>query len=133
MNRVSVVVISLVAAVIGGVVGTRLERQREGDDERLRAGLGAVKTAGLCADSLRALDEGRAETQRLILETQMAMAVEEADQDLGRAGDAKIGLSIPNLIEGVRRARQYAESRGNRDLVAKCDRVLATLLRGRRA
>jgi len=133
MNRVSVVVISLVAAVIGGVVGTRLERQREADDQRLTAALGAVKTAGLCANSLRALDEGRAETQRLILETQMAMAVEQADQNLGPADNAKIGLSIPNLIEGVRRARQYAESKGNRDLVTKCDRVLAALQRGTRA
>ena len=133
MNRLSLALIALVAAVLGGMIGARLERQRDTNDQDLRTALVAVESAGLCANSLRALDEGRLEVQRHILESQMEAAVGRADQKLTGVRDPKIGMAIPNLIEGVRRARQYAEIKGHLDLVAKCDRVLAALQRGTRA
>jgi len=133
MNRASIALIAVVAAVIGGLVGARLERQQEADDQKIKAALGAVEAAGLCASSLRALDEGQLDTQRRLLESQMEMAVGRADQELAIFHEPKIGMPSPDLIEGVRRARQYAESKGNRDLVAKCDRVLAALERGTHA
>ena len=133
MTRTSVVVIALVSAGIGGLVGARLEEHRRAADAKVTLALRAVETAGLCAASLRALDEGRADKQRLILEDQMGWSMEAAERDLEGIREPKFGIAIPNLIEGVRRARQYAEGKGKRDLVERCDRVLAGLQRGARA
>src|SRR5262245_37496665 len=132
MNR-AFAVMCIVSGLIGGVIGASVESQRRDGEARVTAAVHSVETAGLCANSLDALDQARPDKQRLILERRMESAIDYADRSLEGIRDPKIGIAIPNLIEGLRRARQYAEGQGNRDVVAKCDRVLAGLERGSRA
>jgi hypothetical protein len=133
MNKAALLAIALTCAVVGYGVGARREGQRRDEDEAVMLAIRSINTAGLCVNTLRALDEGHPDKQRRILEDQTASAVEFADQMLGRIREPKIGISIPDLVEEVRRVQRYAESKGNHDLVEKCDRVLAGLHRGTRA
>jgi hypothetical protein len=133
MTKSFVLAITLVSAAVGGFVGAKVEGHLRDDDDRVMLGIRSINTAGLCVNALRALEEGRTEKQKRILEDRMEWSVSSADEMLGGIREPKIGISIPDLIEGVRRVRQYAESKGNHEVVAKCDRVLAALQRGTRA
>lgn len=116
---------SVVSLLLGGGLGVGLERRRAAADRRLTAAIQQIGVAGLCADALRAAAEARPETERRLLERRMASALEQADEML--VGAAQPDLPIPNLIEGVKRARQYAASNTLPDVVKSCDRVSAAL------
>ena len=55
----------------------------------------------------------------------MTSAVNEAAEQVGTASSP--GLAIPNLIEGLNRARRYAVAKGMPEVAEKCDRVLRFL------
>lgn len=118
--------VALVSVAVGVLAGVFLERHHETAEQRLRMALHEVEVAGLCANALRTR-EARPETERRLLELRMTSALTEADKSL--VGAAQIPIAIPDLIEGVRRARQYAASKDMRAVVTECDRLLAALAR----
>jgi len=132
MTRRSIAAIFVAAAfLVGSVFGWVFQRSRS---ERLNAAVVVVNevgAAGLCADALQAIEDGKTATLQKLLEQRMTSAVNYATE---RVGDASpVGFPVPNLVEGLNRARRYAVAKGMPDLIDKCDRLLTFLTSNVRA
>ena len=114
----------LIAAgfMLGAAFGWSIHERRAERDERLVAAVHAVEVAGLCANALGATEGGRPAAAQKLLEMRMVTAVNDAADRIANA--AQPNFSIPNLVEGLRRARRYAVSKGLPHVAAECDRVL---------
>jgi hypothetical protein len=130
-KRTMLAVLTVGAFLIGGTAGWRIHAIRAERDERLMAALNAVGVAGLCANALRAARDGRAATVQDLLEMRMVSAVDQAADRVGNASSPD--QAIPNLIEGLKRARSYAVEKGMTQVVEKCDHVLEFLTKSSRA
>jgi hypothetical protein len=130
-KRTMLAVLTVGAFLIGSAAGWRIHAMRAERDERLTAALNAVGVAGLCAGALLAAQEGRAATVQGVLEWRMVSAVDQAADKVANASSPD--LAIPDLIEGLKRARSYAAEKGMTPVVEKCDHVLEFLAKGSRA
>jgi hypothetical protein len=106
----------LLAVVISGVaISAYLAGYAQARKEHQAMALGrALENTSLCANSLNALAQDRQQTTTKLLDLQLRSAVDNAEQ-LSRAG-AQIDMPIPNLIDGLRRAKQYADRVGDAKL-----------------
>jgi len=118
-------VLVAVALLAGSAFGWWMRGRLSEAERESTAALRSVEIAGLCANALRASEAGRSDTVQRLLEARMASAVSDAADRVGNASPP--GLAIPNLIEGLRRARQYALENRLPDVVIKCDRVMEFL------
>src|SRR5262245_53971296 len=128
-KRAAMAVLSLTSLMAGVGLGWWLHAVQREKSDGLVAVVRAVEMAGLCANALGAADDGRTSTLRSLLEMRMSSAVNEAAARIGRASTP--GFAVPNLIEGLTHAQQYAVSKGMRDVAGKCERILEFLARDR--
>ena len=122
MSKTAAASLMVMSFGFGSVSAWRLMAARSEKEQGSLVVLHAVEVAGLCADALSAADHGRADVVQRVLQARMTSAVKEAAQHVGVADPA--GFAIPNLVEGLSRARQYALVRGLPDVVEQCDAVL---------
>ena len=127
MTKTAVASLMVMSFVIGSASAWWLMEARSEKEQGSLVVLHAVGVAGLCANALNATEQGRADVVRKMLQAQMASAVSEAAQHIEVAGSP--GLAIPNLVEGLSRARQYAIVNGLPEVVEQCDVVLRFLAR----
>jgi hypothetical protein len=122
-------VAALIAAgfMLGAAVGWLMHERRAERDEGLVAAVHAVEVAGLCANALGATESGRAAAAQKLLEMRMVTAVNEAADRVVNASAPN--FAIPNLLEGLKRARLYAAAKGMPQVVGECDRVLEFLMK----
>ena len=118
-KRVAVTVLVVVSFLAGSALswwirGYRVERER-GSVAVVRA----AEVAGLCANALGVAEQGRNAALQKLLETRMTSAVNEAAEQVGWASPP--GFPVPNLVEGVNRARRYAVANGMPEVAGKCD------------
>jgi len=126
MSKRSTVAVLVVASfLIGLAMGWRFRGSRSERDAGTVAVVRAVEVAGLCANALGAAEGGRAANLQRLLEMRMANAIDEGAERVDSASSPS--LALPNLIEGLSRARQYAAARGMPETVRKCDRLLEFL------
>ena len=71
----------------------------------------ALEKTALCANGLNLLADGRQDTTARLLASQLRSAVQSAHEHRKAAAD--VPFEIPNLLDGVRRARVYAERTGD--------------------
>jgi hypothetical protein len=83
--------------------------QREADAALLGHSLEKITFAAL---NLNTLAENRPEATRKLLEQQLRSGLETAE----KFGDATLDTHIPNLIDGVRRAKKYSDRLGDSEL-----------------
>jgi hypothetical protein len=124
-KRITVAVLIVLSFSIGSALGWWLQGNRAG---KYRASLmvaGESEVAGLCANALWAAGDGSTATLQKLLERRMTSAVNEAVKRTGTASPPDI--AVPDLIDGVNRARRYAVAKGLPEVVAKCDRLLEFL------
>ena len=111
--------------ILGSAFGWWIHERRAERDERLIAAVHEVEVAGLCANVLGATEAGRSATAQKLLEMRMISAVNHAAD---RVTNASVpSLAIPDLVEGLKRARRYAVAKGMAQVVWECDRVLEFL------
>jgi len=121
--------LSIISLMAGVTLGWWLHAVEKEKSDGLIAVVRSAEVAGLCANALGAVEDGRASTLRGLLENRLNSAVNEAAARISRASSP--GFPVPNLIEGLEHAQQYAMSKGMRDVAAKCGRVLEFLARDR--
>lgn len=78
-------------------------------EERGIALIETVNVSAVCANALTLLERGEQEKARAVLEAALAEAVVRA-RSLSRAG-GRVDALVPNLAEGMRRARTYLSHR----------------------
>ena len=71
----------------------------------------ALEKTALCANGLNLLADGRQDRTARLLASQLRSAVQSAQEH--RRAAAEVPFEIPNLLDGVRRARVYAERSGD--------------------
>jgi len=128
-KRTAIAVLSATSLMAGVALGWWLHAEQREKSDGLIAVVRSIEVAGLCANALGAAEDGRVTTLRSLLEMRLTSAVNEAAARIGRASTP--GFPVPNLIEGLEHAQQYAVSKGMRDVAAKCQRVLEFLARDR--
>src|SRR5262245_36546456 len=128
-KRTAMAVLSAVSLIAGMALGWWLHAVEREKSDGLIAVVRSAEVAGLCANALGAVEDGRASTLRSLLENRLSSAANEAAARIGRASSP--GFPVPNLVEGLEHARQYAMSKGMRDVAANCQRVLEFLARDR--
>jgi hypothetical protein len=127
-RRSTVAVFVVVSFLIGSVFGWCLRGTHAEKERGSIVVVDAIGVAGLCADALGAAEEGRTATLQKLLEMRMTSAVNEAAERVGAASSP--GFAVPNLVEGLNRARRYAVAKGMREVVGKCDRLIEFLTKG---
>ena len=111
----------LVVAVAAGSYKVGYDRgQRQADEVVLVESLAKIS---LITNYLSMVDQNRQEQARKQLERQLASALESAE----RYGDTKIDEAMPNLVDSLRRGKNYAERVGNSDLSKRFDKLHAKL------
>ena len=72
----------------------------------------SLEKISLTANYLSILDQDRQESARKLLDSQLRSALESAE----KFSDATVDTHIPNLIDGVRRAKKYSDRLGDSEL-----------------
>jgi hypothetical protein len=112
----------IVALGAGFFIGTK-----SGVGESELAGirvLREVEVAGLCGNALNLLDARREKVARVLLETRLAAALEEAERSLPAA---RLDSPAPNLLFGLDRAESYLLRWNKREVADRASRVRAAL------
>ena len=128
MTRGLPIAVSVVASLlIGSALGWYLRGSHPGEDRGSVAVVHEVEVAAFCSAALQISQEGRTAALHELLEGRMISALgNAADRS---AGAAAIGFPVPEMIEGITRARRYAVANGMPEAVGKCDRILEFLAR----
>lgn len=107
----------LVVAIfaLGAAAGFSAGRWTSNRDLNAMVLAGELETISLCANGLNSLDAQPVRTVRL-LDYRLRSAVKNATQQSGAS--AAIETAIPNLMEGLNRAKRYAERKGDTKLAA---------------
>jgi hypothetical protein len=113
---------------VGLALGWSIQQRRSEESQALVAVVHEAEVASLCASVLDAAETGRSDTSRKVLEMRLASAVNLASERLKFASQPSFPL--PELVEGVSRARRYALFQGMPNIVANCDRLIEFLRRG---
>src|SRR5687768_9347016 len=121
MRKLAAVLFVVAIAVVSYFTGyARAEREAE----TLVLAHSLEKTA-LCANGLNTLAPSQQEATGKLLDQQLRSAVEVAER-LTRSG-ATLKIAAPSLVDGVRRARLYAERVGDSELSQRLATLYATL------
>src|SRR5262249_56305337 len=121
-KRTSMAALSIISLMAGVTLGWWLHAVEKEKSDGLIAVVRSAEVAGLCANALGAVEDGRASTLRSLLENRLSSAANEAAARIGRASSP--GFPVPNLVEGLGHARQYAMSEGIRHVAAQGQRGL---------
>ncbi len=123
----------LIPLIVGGLIGAgivwRIEQGRADRDLESVIFVDYLSTTALCISTLTLLGDDRSDAAVTLLRGRLASSLAGAHQmEFSGASD---DLAIPNLVEAVRRAREYAQTTdmGPR-VVAQADAVLVRLERG---
>ena len=116
----------LVAAVAAVSYKVGYDRgQREADGVILAQSLEKIS---LTSSYISILDQNRQEAARKLLDMQLRSALESAE----KFSDATIDTAVPSLVEGVDRAKKYADRLGDSDLSKRFAKLHAKLTERRR-
>ena len=126
-KRSTVAVLVVPSFLIGSALSWWLQGTRSEKERGSLVVVHEVEVAGLCANALQAVEQGRTATVQKVLETRMASAVNYAAERVGNA--SPVGFPVPELVEGLNRARRYAAAKSMSELVRNCDRLLEFLTR----
>ena len=122
MRKLFVAVILFGAGVATGIGVSRWQATRDSNVLTLGRDLATIS---LCANGLNSLADEGSKTARL-LDQQLRSAIENASTISDAAADFEI--ETPNLKDGLRRAKAYAERVGDQELSARIDRLQASIL-----
>jgi hypothetical protein len=127
MRKLAAVLIVVAIGVVSYLTGyARAEREAE----TLVLAHSLEKTA-LCANGLNTLAGRRQEVTRKLLDHQLRSAVDVAER-LTRSGTTLNTIAAPSLVDGVRRARVYADRVGDSTLSKRLESLYAKLAEGQR-
>jgi hypothetical protein len=121
MNNTVRVVILVALGGLSGFAAGRWSSHRDANALTLARDL---ETISLCANGLNTLDTSPVRTTRLLdhrLRTAVAAAAERS------ASSADFSLPAPNLVDGLRRARMYAERKGDKKFAAEIAQLQMTI------
>lgn len=116
------VAVLIVTLGLGFFIGTR-GRIGKREHAGIRV-LQEVEVAGLCGKALNSLDARRERVVRVLLETRLASALEEAERSLP---GARWDPPAPNLLFGLDRAESYLLRWNKREVADRASRVRAAL------
>ena len=120
----------LIAVFFGGCIGAgvewklaRMQRDRELESMVF---VSQLDTTALCISTLRLMDDNRSDAALSMLRARLASSLAVAHgMEFSPLPD---GVAIPNLIEAIRRARDYAVETGMApEVAAHADEVLKRL------
>ena len=123
----------LIPLIVGGLMGAgivwRIEQGRADRDLESVIFVDYLSTTALCITTLTLLGDDRSDAAVTLLRDRLASSLASAHQmEFSGASD---DLAIPNLVEAVRRAREYAQTTDmSPRVVAQADAVLVRLERG---
>jgi hypothetical protein len=124
----SAAVFIVASFLIGLVLGWSIQQSRSAKSRALVGVVHEAEVASLCANALGTAEAGEGDATRKLLEMRLASAVRLASERLEAA--SLPDFPLPELVEGVSRARRYAVSQRMPDIVRNCDRVIEFLKRG---
>jgi len=119
-KAILVVVIFAAGAAAGFVAG----RRSSAGDERAAMLARELETISLCANGLNSLDSPSSKTARLLdhrLRSAVSTAAQHAD------ASAAFQMPTPNLVDGLSRAKNYAERSGDAQLAADIARLQSAI------
>ena len=125
--------IILVPLIVGGLIGAgivwRIEQGRADRDLESVIFVDHLSATALCISTLILLGDDRSDAAVTLLRGRLATSLAGAHQmEFSGASD---DLAIPNLVEAVRRAREYAQTTDmSPRVVAQADAILVRLERG---
>jgi hypothetical protein len=123
----------LVPLLVGGLIGAGIvrgtEKGRADRDLQSVVFVDHLSTTALCITTLTLLGDNRSDAAVTLLRDRLASSLAEVHQM--EFSGASNDMNIPNLVEALRRAREYAQTTnmGPR-VVAQADAVLIRLEQG---
>ena len=122
----------LVPLLVGGLIGAgitwRLEERQTDRDLESMMFIDHLSTTALCISALTLLEDNRNDTAVKLLRDHLASSVAGAHKRMEFSG--AFDDPIPNLVEALRRAREYAQTTDMRPrVVEQADAVLVRLER----
>ncbi len=112
----------LVVAVAAGSYKVGYDRGERHAAEHMVL-IDSLSKISLITTHLSLVDQNRGAQAKKELERQLASALESAE----RYGDTKIKEAMPNLVDSLRRGKNYAERVGNGELSKRFDKLHAKL------
>lgn len=109
---------------LGAVLGWFWRDPRDQSNRATTHVLREVEVASFCANALNSLDGKREKRLRLLLESRMSSALEEAERSLWAV---RLDSPTPNLLVGLDSAERYSRRWNKPDVAARAMRVKTAL------